>query len=1122
MHCPRCQRENRPQAKFCEECGAPLARSCRHCGAALSTSAKFCSECGRSASVLPESEARFASPDEYTPKHLAERILTSKAALEGERKQVTVMFADMKSSMELLADRDPEEARRLLDSVLERMMEAVHHYEGTVNQVLGDGIMALFGAPVAHEDHAVRACYAALRMQEAVGRYRSEIQGSDPIPLQMRVGLNSGDVIVRSIGNDLHMDYSAVGQTSHLAARMEQMAKPGSVLITGHTLQLADPHVQVMSLGRIPVRGLETPIEVYELTGGQSVRSRLHAAVGRELSPFVGREREMEQLRRAVESARAGHGQVVSLVGEPGVGKTRLVYEFTRSLRSQEWGILESRAFSYLATTPYLPVIDLLRSYFHIEDISQAQAIREVVTTRMLALDERLTTSIAPVLLLLDGLREDDSFRSLDSARRRARTLDGLKRLLLRESRREPLVLVFENLHWIDGETQAFLDTLIESLPTARILLLVSYRPEYQHAWVTKTYYTQLPIDPLPPESAEAFLSTLLGSDTRLGPINRLLIEQTEGNPFFLQESVRHLIEIQILAGVPGAYRLMRPLPTVQVPATVQAVLAARIDRLPPSEKRLLQTASVIGKDVPFALLQAIANLPDDELRRGLIHLQAAEFLHETNLFPDLEYTFKHTLTHEVVYGSLLKERRRAFHAPTVAAIEALYPDRLADHVERLAHDALEGELWDKALVYCRQAGLKAAERSANRDAVTYFEQALTALRHLPDTREHIERAIDLRFELRPLLLQLGRLHEVLSLSREAEQLAEQLGDEARLASVYSYLINYHYLKGEPDQAIELGQRCLTMGEARQDAALQALARRYMGHSYHAQGRYRLAEAILRQNAEVPAPVEDSACSEQDALAYVGSCGWLAFTLAELGEFTRAHTFLAKAQRVADARRHAYSQAIAWALAGLVWTRRGHLEEAMHPLERSLDTCREKNLAVWQPIPSSVLGLTLVLLGRVDEGLPLLEDGVALSEELGVHAYLALWTTQLGHGLLIAGQGERAEAVARHARALADAHKERGHEAYALHLLGEVALHRTAPGVQEAETHYRDAWARAKDLGMRPLVAHCDLGLGTLYRRTGAGAKAKEHLTTAATMYREMGMTFWLEKADAELRGVEP
>ena len=404
MTCPRCQHENPSQAKFCLECGARLAHQCSQCGTELPAEAKFCPECGQAVGGPTAGQDRFSSPGSYTPKHLAEKILTSRSALEGERKQVTVLFADLKGSMELLADRDPEEARQLLDPVLERMMEAVHHYEGTVNQVMGDGIMALFGAPVSHEDHAVRACYAALRMKERIRQYGEETLSPSALPLQIRVGLNSGDVVVRSISSDLHMDYTAVGQTSHMAARMEQMATPGSVLITGHTLQLAEASIQVKSLGRLPVKGLEAPVEVYELVGGQSVRSRLQTAVGRDLSPFVGRDIEMEHLRRTLEHARAGHGQVVALMGEAGVGKTRLVYEFTRSPRSQDWLLLESRAVSYLATTPYLAVIDLLKSYFQIEDVSETQSIREATTRKMLALDGGLVDAVPPILLLLDAL----------------------------------------------------------------------------------------------------------------------------------------------------------------------------------------------------------------------------------------------------------------------------------------------------------------------------------------------------------------------------------------------------------------------------------------------------------------------------------------------------------------------------------------------------------------------------------------------------------------------------------------------------------------------------------------------------------------------------------------------
>jgi class 3 adenylate cyclase len=501
----------------------------------------------------------------YTPSYLAEKILTSKSALEGERKQVTVLFADLKGSMELLAARDPEEARQLLDPALERMMAAVHRYEGTVNQVLGDGIMALLGAPIAHEDHAVRACYAALAMQEAIQRYTEQVRHTHGIEVQIRVGLNSGEVVVRAIGNDLHMDYSAIGQTTRLAARMEQLATPGSILLTAETLRLAEGLVQVKPLGLVPVKGLSHPVEVFELTAAGPTRTRLQAFAARELTRFVGRQAEFEAVRQALEQTRAGHGQLVAVIREPGVGKTRLVYEFICSHRTHGWLLLEGQAVSYGKATPYLPIRDLLKAYFQLEAQNDGRRIREKVIGKLLTLDEALGPTLPALLALLDVPVEDREWQALDPPQRRQQTLEALKRLLLRESQVQPLLVVCENLHWIDTETQAFLDSLVESLPTARILLLVNYRPEYQHAWGSKTCYTLLRLDPLPPTNAEALLQALLGDDAGLEPLTRVLIERTEGNPFFLEEireqaitrkmlfshtvSVVHLSEAYLRAG---------------------------------------------------------------------------------------------------------------------------------------------------------------------------------------------------------------------------------------------------------------------------------------------------------------------------------------------------------------------------------------------------------------------------------------------------------------------------------------------------------------------------------------------------------------------------------------------
>src|SRR5262249_18495815 len=568
-------------------------------------------------------------PVAYTPEHLAERILTSKAALEGERKKITVLFADTKSSMELLVDRDPEEARKLLDPVLEHMMEAVHRYEGTVNQLAGDGIMALFGAPLAHEDHAVRACYAALDMQAAIRRYGEKVRHTHGVEVQIRVGLSSGEVVVRTIRSDLRMDYTAVGQTAHLAARMEQLATPGTIRLTADTLRLAEGYFEVRSLGLVPVKGLEQPIDIYELIRARPRRARFHAAAARGLTEFVGRENELEALIQALARAAAGRGQVIAIVGEAGVGKSRLVWEVTHSHRVHGWLVLHAGSVSYGKATSYLPVIDLLKGYFVIEDRDGPRAVQEKLTGKLLTLDRELEPSLPAFLALLDVPTDDPQWAALDPLQRRRRTLDAVKQLLLRETQGRPLLVVFEDLHWIDSETQALLDGLVESLPAARLLLLVNFRPEYQPPWGSRTHYTQLRLDPLPPETAEQLLGALLGTNAGLDPLKRVLIARTEGNPFFLEEGVQALVETGALAGERGAYRLGRPLPSIQVPATVQAVLAARIDRLPPGDKALLQTASVVGKDVPFALLQAIAEQTEDELHAAIGRLLAAEFLYE-------------------------------------------------------------------------------------------------------------------------------------------------------------------------------------------------------------------------------------------------------------------------------------------------------------------------------------------------------------------------------------------------------------------------------------------------------------------------------------------------------------
>jgi class 3 adenylate cyclase/tetratricopeptide (TPR) repeat protein len=1115
LQCPRCRAENRDGRRFCGECGLSFASTCPACGFLNEGSEKFCGGCGRSLiSSAATAGPKFHSPHVYTPKHLAEKILTSRSALEGERKQVTVLFADLKGSLELLADRDPEEARKLLDPVLERMMEAVHLYEGTVNQVMGDGIMALFGAPVAHEDHAVRACYAALRMQELVKGYAEQAFRAHGVTVRIRVGLNSGEVVVRSIRSDLRMDYSAVGQTTHLAARMEQLAPPGAIWITAETLRLAENFVQVQPLGPVPVQGLDAPVEVFDVVAAGQVRTRFQAAALRGLSRFVGRDAEMEQLRAAFEGVRRGHGEVVAVVGEPGVGKSRLFHELTHSHRVAGCRTLQTSAVSYGQATSYLPVIDLLKNYFRIDERDDTRSIRAKATGHLLTLDEALKDVVAPVLWLLDALPEEDGLRDLEPPQRRQLTLDAVKRLLLRESQVQPLVLVLEDLHWIDSETQALLDSLVESVPAAPVLLLVNYRPEYSHGWTGKTYYRQLRIDPLPPESAVELLQALVGDGAELLPLKGLLIERTEGNPFFLEESVRTLVETGALAGERGAYHLIKDAQAIQVPATVQALLAGRVDRLPPAEKRLLQAASVIGKDVPFALLQAIVEDAEEDLRQGLAHLQAAEFLYEAHFFPELEYTFKHALTHEVAYASLLQERRMALHLSILETLERRPADQPSEEVEGLARHALGADAWDKAARYLQQAARRAMARSSYGAAAGLLREALRALERLPETPDTLAQAIDIRLELRLALIPLGQYQDVLAVMRDAEGLATRLGDPARLGRVLADICaRLRNVAGEHLKAIEVGQRALAIAAETGDRELEREAQYRTGQAYFAIGDFGQALDLLSRCAEGAGGGHDL----RSPLFASWSHSWLALTLSSVGRFVDAGSHAQEALRIAEDADHPFTLAEALTGVASVCLAQGDLGRAIDALERARVLTIASNLQPWAILAR--LGYACAISARAAKGRDLLEEVIqnaTTMSSLGVGRAMQLaW---LGEAYLLEGRLDDALQRAQQALSMAQRHQERSHEAWSLRLLGEIVSRRDPPAVETAEAYYQEALALAGELGMRPLVAHCHFHLGKLFRKTAQHEQAREHLTTATTLYRDMDMRVWLDQAEVEMR----
>jgi len=963
-----------------------------------------------------------------------------------------MLLADLKGSMELLADRDPEEARRLLDSVLERMMEAVSYYEGFINQVMGDGIMALFGAPLAHEDHAIRACYAALRMQEQVGRYGDDMQRTLGVPIQIRVGLNSGEVVVRAIGSDLHMDYTAVGQTTHLAGRMQQMAKPGSTLLTHATLRLAEGYVRVRSLGPSPIRGLAEELEVFELLGTGPSRTRLQASAARGLTRFIGRGAELEQLRAALERARAGRGQVVAIVGEPGVGKSRLVLEVAHSHRTDGWLVLEASAVSYGKAAPFMPVVELLKTYLGIEERDDARRVREKLAGKLLTLDDALRPTLPALQALLDVPVDDPAWKSLGADQQRRSAIDGLRHLWLRESAAQPLLVILEDLHWVDADTQALLESLVESLPSHALMLLVNYRPEYQHGWGGKTYYEQIRLDPLAATSAEALVEALLGRDDSLAPLTSLLIARAQGNPFFLEESVRALEETGVLAGERGAHRLVKAVQVVQLPETVQAILASRIDRLAPEDKSLLQSASVVGKDVPLVLLQVIARLNERELSAGLARLQSGEFIYETKLLPQVEYTFKHTLTHEVAYASLLQEHRRALHAELVDAIERLFPDAVAEHRDRLVHHAFRGEVWSKAITYLRD------------------------------------------------LIAVATPAEIDSVMGSGQESAGQL-----------------WWRGEYEHAIRTSERDLQVAASFSNFSMRVIGSCRLAQAHHAVGNYERAADIFRQ---VLAALQGDLARERfemAALPSVWARSWLAWTLAELGEFDEGAAVGEEGLAIALSAEHVYSRFQAFFGLGILHLIRGRPESAIPPLEQGVVLARVENVSFFLPFITAPLGAAYALAGRVDAGIGLLEQAIEQAGSMGLVATQSLRLAWLAEAHLMAGRLEPARNHAQRALQLAEDRRERGRVADVQRLLADIEAEKADSDGSAAATAYRGALEAAQTLQMRPVVARCLLGLGCLSRRMGRRDDARRDVADALAQFSAMGMTLWVQRARAAL-----
>lgn len=1070
MRCPSCGVDNPEGASFCGECATPLEIriACPSCGAENPGAQKFCNSCGHSLHEEPRvgrtvvvdrpragpPEALTNDPRSYTPDHLAEKILGARTELEGERKQVTVLFADVMGSMDLAERTDPEAWRRIMDGFFATLAHGVHRFEGTVDKFTGDGIMALFGAPIAHEDHAQRACFAALHLADELAEYATELRRTQGLNFSVRIGLNSGEVVVGAIGEDLSLEYTAIGHTVGLAQRMESLAEPGKAYLAPETAKLVAGYLNLRDLGEFEVKGVSEPIRIHELVGAGVARSRLDISRARGFTRFVGREEEVQTLEAALEAAQAGNGSVVGVVGEAGVGKSRLCHEFAERCRRRGIPVYEAQGQAHAKAIPFLPVLQMMRGYFGVSEHDSDRQAREKIAGRLLLLDEAFAEDLP---LIFDFLAVPDPERPaprMDPEARQRALLAGVKRLVHASSQVEPGVNLLEDLHWIDPGSETFLAQLVEAVPGTRNVTVVNFRPEYSAEWMRKSYYRQISLLPLGPQAIEALLRDLIGADSSLDGLPDLIRERTAGNPFFMEELVRALVEAGNLAGERGAYRLLRPVDGSTVPPTVNAVLAARIDRLGEREKDALQNAAVIGTEFTQPVLARAAQLSGDDLEATVRSLIASEFLYEQELYPEAVYAFKHPLTREVAYGTQLGERRAAVHRRVAEALQELYADRLDERAALLAqHWESAGEELEAARWSARAAAWAGINDIS--EAIRNWRKVGELVQSLPESPETIGLALASRVwrlnhgwrlgiseqeaaalyeggrelaersgdSVNLLLLQTmyatvrglgGHVEEYVELTREAMGLADSIGAPAMRMAVMPNGIYSHMVRGHLDEALRLADEAMELG--RDDPTLAAgmgLASPYAfcvmmrGVVLNAMGRLDEAEAEHERALRV--------AREQGDLE---TQGWThanhAFLARNTGRTDIALSHATQGYEIAERIGDSFSRGWALTNVGYAHLLREEWQEAIEAVEVSLERSREARTGLeGEPWRLAILAEALIGAGDGRSARATAEEAVALTLERGSEWILPYCYRVLAEALLASdGPGAGSDAGA--------------------------------------------------------------------------------------------------------------
>jgi class 3 adenylate cyclase/tetratricopeptide (TPR) repeat protein len=1110
MRCESCGHDNPSDAAFCEECGAAFEVPCPHCGQPQRAGTKFCRHCGHHLAGAPESRPASPglSPHSYTPRHLVDRILTSRSALEGERKQVTVLFCDIVDSSILAERLGPEAMHQLLDQTLRLMAEAVHRYEGSVNQFLGDGLMALFGAPVALEEHALRAVQAAMAIRETISGLSEQARRDNGLEVRLRMGLNTGLVVVGRIGDDLRMDYTAVGDTTNLAARMLTLAEPGSIVVTASTYRLVEGYVRSEPLGPVQVKGRTGPISAYRLIGRKRAQSRMELAAERGLTRLVGRERDLDLLHNLLARARDGHGQVVAIIGEPGIGKSRLIYEFRRSLEGERATWLEGHCLGYGQSTPYLPLLEILRASFHIEQGDNPLQVGAKLREGVRQIDPGLD-AVVPFLGDLLGVSADTvALQRLDPKDRRQKTFEAIRALTFAAGRRRLQVVVVEDLHWIDKTSEDYLAFAVESLAAVPVLLITTHRPGYQVRWADKPFYTEIALDLLSERQAEAMVTGILGADVAPRDFCRIVQEKAEGNPLFVEEITASLLERDVLVREEGSMRWAGN-PTVEVPASVQDIIRARIDRLDEPVKRIVQTAAVIGREFGFQLLARISEMTG-EVQRYLDTLKHLELIHEKTFFPELAYIFKHALTQDVAYQTLLSQRRRQLHASIGRAIEELYADRMEEQAGIIAYHYARSEKPAKGIEYAVLAGDRAARLYANAEARTYYDQALALSQELPASSERDRTYIDAAMKLATVAFTRDHFEQDLANLERGLALATDLADEPRTAQVLYWIARIHYVRGQLATAVEFAEKSLALAEALQDESLIVWPSNLIGRICTVIGDYVKASGVLQRCVSILERL-----GNRSELATASSI--LGVSLAAIGEFDQALKFSEQGLALAREIQNLPAEAANLYYRAVVYEQKGDWERVVESARAGLEIARRIGDLFRVYVLTAIMGYGQVRLGDARTGIGSIEEGVHLAEQLGT-TYLLSWAVcWLSDAHLSQGNVDQALAAAGRARGLMPQGSDAYGESRAARCYGDALFRKDPARLAEAQLHIEAAIRLQLDKGMRPQAAITMVSNARLLRARGEDERARTLLDRAAGLFEQMDMA-WHRRYVEEIR----